>query len=87
MPDLNATLDLLQRHHRNNRPVVRRGGGATSTAYHALWGQLRDIRSAAEGGNAECGGWLALHGPMIAAVEACRAHDLKDALTYRGPNR
>ena len=86
MPDLTSTLDLLQRHHRSNRSVVNRGA-PSSAEWHSLWGSLRKIREAASGGDAECRDWLALHHSLIQAVEACRAHGLKDAVTYRGPGR
>ena len=84
--DLAATLDLLQRHHRSNRPVHSRGG-ADSAEWHSLPAKLRDIREAAASGDLECRDWLAIHGPVIDAVEACRRHDLREALTYRGATR
>jgi hypothetical protein len=86
VPDLSSTLDLLQRHHRSNRPVMNRGT-PSSAEWHSLWGRLREIREASAAGDASCRDWLAIHGPMIQAVEACRAHDLKEAVTYRGPGR
>lgn len=85
-PHLYATLNLLQRHHRSNRPIVNRGT-PSSAEWHSLSGRLRDIREAASGGDVDCLDWLAIHGPMITAVEACRKRDLAEALTYRGPGR
>lgn len=82
MPDLTTTLELLQRRHRSNRPVVNRGGPGAAE-WIALRNKLAEIREAAAAGDTESRDWLAIHGPMITAVEACRAHDLKDALTYR----
>lgn len=86
MPDLEAIFSLLQRHHRTNRSTMHRGI-PTSAEWHSLWGKLAAIRQAATDGDLEASAWLALNGPMITAVEACRAHDLRDAVTYRGPSR
>lgn len=84
MQDLQATtLDLLQRHHRQHRPIMDRRGGPTSAAWNSVWGNLREIREAASGGDAGSRDWLALHGSLIAAVEAVRRVDLDAALTYR----
>lgn len=82
-----ATLDLLQRHHRQNRPVVDRRGGPTSAAWNSVWGNLREIREAAAGGDASCRDWLALHGSLITGVEAVRKVELEGALTFRGARR
>ena len=86
MPSLTDTLALLQRHHSSNRPVVNRGA-PHSVEWHSLWGRLKDIREAAASGDVESRDWLAVHGPMINAVEACRERNLKEAMTYRGPAR
>lgn len=86
MHSLADTLALLQRHHSSNRPVINRGT-PHSAEWHSLWGRLREIREAAASGDVECRDWLAIHGSMINAVEACRERDLKEALTYRGPGR
>jgi len=80
---LTDTLDLLQRHHRSNRPVMNRGA-PSSAEWHSLWGKLAKVREVAAAGDAESRDWLACMA-MITAVEACRAHAMKDALTYRGP--
>lgn len=88
MNELQATtLDLLHRHHRQNRLVVDRRGGPTSAAWNSVWGNLREIREAASGGDASCRDWLALHGSLITAVEAVRKVELDAAVTYRGPRR
>ena len=84
MHDLQTTtLDLLQRHHRQARPVCNRGGGPASAAWNSVWGNLRDIREAASGGDAGCRDWLALHCSLITAVEAVHRVELDAALTYR----
>lgn len=80
MHSLVDTLDLLQRHHSGNRSVGHRAT-PHSAEWHSLWGRLRDIREAAAAGDVESRDWLAIHGSMIANVEACRAHDLRDAMT------
>lgn len=84
--DLPAALDLLQRHHRQNRPTMYRDTPSTPE-WHSLWPRLRSIRAAATAGNAEASAWLATHGDTIRAVEACREHDLNAAITYRGPGK
>lgn len=84
--DLDGTLILLRRHHSSNGPLSSRGGRPSSGAWHALWPSLAAIREASASGDAACTDWLAIHGGMIHAVEACREHDRKDALTFR-PSR
>lgn len=88
MPDLHATtLDLLQRHHRQNRPVMDRRGGPTSAAWNSVWGNLREIREAALGGDAESRDWLAIHHSLITAVEAVRKVELEAVATFRPSRR
>lgn len=86
MPDLAHTLDLLQRRHRQNRPVLNRGG-ATGADYQSLWSRLAEIREQAVASDAECIAWLAQHHNLITAVEACQRVASAEAITYRGSSR
>ena len=84
--DLDAILSLLRKHHSSNGPLSSRGGRPTNAAWHSLWPSLAAIREASSAGDAACTDWLAIHGPLIRAVETCREHDRTDALTFR-PSR
>ncbi len=86
MPRLESTLDLLRRHHSASGSASRRGGSPTSAAWHSLWPELEEIRQASASGDVESRDWLALNHNLIHAVEVCRGHDLKDALTFK-PSR
>lgn len=86
MHDLEATAELLHRHHRANSST-RHYSPPTDRAWHSLWGKLKEIREGATEGDLECVQWLAVHGDMARAVEVCREHDLSEALVYGRPNR
>lgn len=86
MPRLESTLDLLQRHHRSNGTASRRGGAPSSTAWHALWPQLEEIREASVAGDVPCRDWLAINHNLIHAVEECRRIQLQEAVTFK-PSR
>lgn len=79
MPNLIETLDLLHRHHRRNGALGGRITTPTTASFHSLWGHLRDIRSAAEGGDSDCLQWLELHRHLITAVERCEEIRREDA--------
>ena len=80
--DLEATADLLQRHHHANCSI-RHYSPPTSREWHSLWGKLEEIREGASKGDLECVQWLAMHGDMAHAVEACFGHDVREAVTFR----
>lgn len=83
IPDLAATLALLQRHHRATS-ALSRGPAPCTAEWHSLWPSMRTIREHAEAGEVECRDWLALNAGLIAAVEAVRRHGDAERPMARG---